>query len=149
MYRTILLAYDGSRECRLALREGAEIARLAGSSVLLLSVMPVSLGVALGEGFSARTIIEKDLERYQQVLDEGIERLRSKGITATGHLVSGDPAGQIVQCARQFSADLVVLGHVARRGLARWWRSSVGANLLDELDCSVLVAVWREDRESA
>jgi hypothetical protein len=36
MYRTVPLAYDGSREGWLALREGALIARILGASVVLL-----------------------------------------------------------------------------------------------------------------
>jgi nucleotide-binding universal stress UspA family protein len=150
MYQTILLAYDGTRECRIALREGAELARCCGAKVHLLSVMPLSLGVSVGEGFNAGTILENDIEQYRKVLDEGLGRIREKGLDTEGHLVSGDPIEQIVNCAREYSADLVVLGHVARRGFARWWKSSVGANLLDELGCSILVAMRTpEPAESA
>lgn len=147
MYQTILLAYDGTRECRFALREGAKIARSCGAKVHLLSVMPLSLGVSVGEGFNAGTILENDIEQYRKVLDEGLERIRAKGLNAEGHLVSGDPVEQIVRCARECSADLVVLGHVARHGLSRWWHSSVGANLLEELDCSVLIAMRHPETE--
>jgi nucleotide-binding universal stress UspA family protein len=141
MYQTILLAYDGTRECRIALREGAELARCCGAKVHLLSVMPLSLGVSVGEGFNAGTILENDIEQYRKILDEGLGKIHEKGLDAEGHLVSGDPIEQIVCYAREHSADLVVLGHVARHGFTRWWKSSVGANLLDELGCSILVAI--------
>jgi nucleotide-binding universal stress UspA family protein len=141
MYQTILLAYDGTRECRCALREGAELARCCGAKVHLLSVMPISLGVSVGEGFNAGTILENDIEQYRKVLDEGLGRIRENGLDAEGHLVSGDPIEQIVTCAREYAADLVVLGHVARHGFSRWWKSSIGASLLDQLDCSILVAM--------
>jgi len=39
MYHRILLAYDGSREGRTALREGALLARRYGAAVYLLSVV--------------------------------------------------------------------------------------------------------------
>ncbi|APZ44398.1 universal stress protein [Acidihalobacter ferrooxydans] len=143
MYENILLAYDGTRECRFALREGAYIASHCNAKVHLLSVMPLSLGVSVGEGFNAGTILENDIEQYRKVLDEGLERIRGLGLDAEGHLVSGDPTEQIVRAAHEHAADLVVLGHVARRGLARWWRSSVGSTLLDELGCSILIAIRR------
>ncbi|HCI98959.1 MAG TPA: universal stress protein, partial [Sulfitobacter sp.] len=37
MYRTILLAYDGTTEGRLALREGARLAQICNAEVVLLA----------------------------------------------------------------------------------------------------------------
>ena len=37
MYTKILLCYDGSREGRLALREGARLAQITGADVILLA----------------------------------------------------------------------------------------------------------------
>jgi len=39
MYKKVLLAYDGSIEGRLALREGAKLAQLCGAEVFLLAVV--------------------------------------------------------------------------------------------------------------
>lgn len=144
MYKTVLLAYNGTRECRIALREGAQIAALCGARVHLLAVMPLSAGVLAYDGINAGAILENDLEQFRAVLEEGLARLRARGLQAQGHLAAGDPVAQIARTAREHGADLVVLGHVPRRGLARWWQSSLGASLLDELDCSVLVAMRRE-----
>jgi len=149
MYDTILLAYDGSRETRTALREGAELARYCGARVHLLSIVAMPLGIAAGEAFNAGIVIENEIACYRAILDEGLAKIRAKGLQADGQIVSGDPIEQIVRQARELDADLVVLGHVARRGLARWWHSSVGASLLDELDCSVLVAMRHPDEEIA
>ncbi|AOU99392.1 hypothetical protein BI364_16965 [Acidihalobacter yilgarnensis] len=140
MYHTILLAYDGTRECRIALREGADLAVLCGASVVLLSVMPLSLGLSVGEGFNAGEILNADHERYQGILNEGVTRLHQRGLNAHGRLVLGDPVDQVVNVAREIEADLVVLGHSRRTTITRWWRSSLGASLLEELECSILVA---------
>jgi nucleotide-binding universal stress UspA family protein len=37
--------------------------------------------------------------------------------------------------------DLVVVGHRARTGLARWWTGPENTQLLDRVRCSILVAV--------
>ncbi len=58
MYRNILLAYDGSVEGRLALREGAKLAQLCGSEVCLLAVVEISATVAL-EGQLGTSINEQ------------------------------------------------------------------------------------------
>jgi nucleotide-binding universal stress UspA family protein len=148
MYDTILLAYDGSRETSTALCEGAELARRCGARVHVLAIMPMPLGIAAGEAFNAGIIIENEIARYRGILDDGLAKIREKGLRADGHIVSGDPVEQIARHARDLDADLVVLGHVPRRGLARWWHSSVGASLLDELNCSVLVAMRLAEEES-
>jgi len=44
MYAKILLAYDGSVDGRLALREGAKVARLCQADVFLLAVVNSSTG---------------------------------------------------------------------------------------------------------
>src|SRR5476649_164325 len=52
MYKKVLLAYDGSIEGRLALREGAKLAQLCHSDVFLLAVVGFSSSsVAMEGGF--------------------------------------------------------------------------------------------------
>jgi nucleotide-binding universal stress UspA family protein len=50
MYKKVLLAYDGSIEGRLALREGAKLAQLCRAEVFLLAVVETSSSVAALEG---------------------------------------------------------------------------------------------------
>jgi len=74
------------------------------------------------------------------VLDEGLARLRRLGFSPTGKLVRGEPAIEIGTFARQVGADLVVVGHRKRNLLERWWSGATGAYIVDNLDCSLLVA---------
>ncbi|MBU2146995.1 MAG: universal stress protein [Alphaproteobacteria bacterium] len=139
MYRKVLLAYDGSVEGRLALREGAKLAKLCEAEVFLLAVVSISSGFLMAEGAAPGTI-EHQREAFEDVLAEGLARLEAMGFAATGRLEVGDPANQITAVAREIGADLVVVGHRHQSTLARWWRGSVGANLLEELNCSLLIA---------
>ena len=50
MYKKVLLAYDGSIEGRLALREGAKLAQFCGAEVFLLAVVETASSVATLEG---------------------------------------------------------------------------------------------------
>jgi nucleotide-binding universal stress UspA family protein len=47
LYKKVLLAYDGSIEGRLALREGAQLAQFCGADVFLLAVVEPSFGATL------------------------------------------------------------------------------------------------------
>ncbi|HDK03305.1 MAG TPA: universal stress protein [Gammaproteobacteria bacterium] len=142
MYRMILLAYDGSREGRLALREGAEVAAACRAKTCLLAVLDLAPEIALGEGFDAGHAVDRDIARYREVLDQGVERLRNRGLAVEGRMVQGQPSERIADVAREIGADLVVVGHRNRSRLARWWQgASVSASLLEQAPCSVLVAI--------
>ena len=138
MYKKVLLAYDGSIEGRRALREGARIAQLCDSEVFLLAVAEVSAGtVGLEGGFV--TPITEQVEPYEKILAEGVERLKAMGFSPTAKLSIGEAGREIAKVAAEIGANLVVIGH-RPDGLLAWWFSSVGTYLVKNLRCSVLVA---------
>lgn len=139
MYRRIVLAYDGSREGRAALREGALLARRLGAEIFLLAVVAESPGMRVAEGAHAGAIVYQ-LETYKTILDEAVSGLRQLGISLQAKLAQGDPAQEIAAYARQVGADLVVVGHRRQSLLQRWWSGSSGAYLSDHLNCSLLIA---------
>ena len=138
VYQRILLAYDGSIEGRTALREGALLARRAGAQVFVLSVIPESAGVKLGEGVGGAGVAQQRGE-YERVLQEGMSRLSTLGFEVSGKLVLGEPAREIATYAEQVQADLVVVGHRRQSAIGRWWSGATGAYLSDHIRCSLLV----------
>ena len=71
MYKSILLAYDGSVEGRTALREGALLARQCGAKVFLLSALADDGTFLLAEAAlsGAPVRIEDD---FKEMLNEGV-----------------------------------------------------------------------------
>lgn len=139
VYEKIVLAFDGSHEARTALREGALLACRYQSTVWLLCVLPESKGLAMAEGAQPGAT-EHIIAASHELVQDGLEKLRSLGLTATGHVLRGDPATTISAFAREVSADLVVLGHRRRSFLERWWNGPSGAYIVDDVECSLLVA---------
>ena len=138
MYQKVLLAYDGSIEGRRALREGARIAQLCGAEVFLLAVAEVSAGtVGMEVGFVMP--ITEQVEIYNKILAEGVERLKAMGFSPTAKLSTGEAGREIAKVAAEIGASLVVVGHRPDDLLTRWFRS-VGTYLVKNLRCSVLVA---------
>jgi nucleotide-binding universal stress UspA family protein len=133
LYKKILLAYDGSIEGRRALREGATIAQQCKAEIFLLAVVEVSAGTGIFEGSSAMSVTE-------EILDEGVQRLRTMDCSLTARLGVGEPGREIVAVAEEIGANLVVVGHRPDGPPARWWFGSVGTYLVKNLRCSVLVA---------
>jgi nucleotide-binding universal stress UspA family protein len=141
MYRTILLAYDGSLEGRLALREGALLARQSGARVVLVAVAEPSVSSSFAGSASGVYIPAIDTsEEVREVLDEGGRRLDRMGIAHELRLETGAPVDRITAVAEEVKADLVVVGHHRQGAVSRWLLGSVTAALADTLHCSLLVA---------
>lgn len=149
MYRKILLAFDGSGEGRVALADGIELAALCGAEVHLLSVMEISGSCAFGEGiYPLEDFADNEVSHLSQLVNEGLEQIRSHGIDEPhGHVAFGQPVEQISYLARQIDADLIVVGHRNRGLLTRWWQGSLSRQLLDHVNCSVLVSLHPEDEK--
>ena len=138
-FEKILLAYDGSEQGRVALRRTLPLLGTGEVEVHMLAVVPLTGAVAAAEGFYTESMYEAERERIEAILDEGVDLLKQRGVDAEGHLRAGEPAHQIQRLADDLAVDLVVVGHQRRGLLARWWQGSVGASLLDRLNCSLLV----------
>ena len=91
--------------------------------------------------------ITEQIEIYNKILAEGVERLKAMGFSPTARLGMGDAGREIAGVAEEIDANLVVVGHRPDGALARWWFSSVGTYLVKNLSCSVLVAQTEIDDE--
>jgi nucleotide-binding universal stress UspA family protein len=132
----ILLATDGSGQADAATNAAASLALACSAQVRVLHVW--SLEVHHREGvWDVETHREADA-----LIDEAVKRLRALGVDASGQISRSDQnhvAAAIAQAAKDFQADLVVVGS---RGLSDWQallRHSVSHELLSTLDSPVLV----------
>ena len=149
-YKTILLCYDGSREGRKALRCGADLAIELGAQTHLLAVVDLRASVSQSAGFVTDLACAQFEQSARDVLSEGVAWLSARGVSAQGHFAHGVPVDEIAHLAGEIDADLVVVGHRCRRGLARWWSgSSSSASLLDRLSCSLLVTCSSVEEQRA
>jgi nucleotide-binding universal stress UspA family protein len=139
MYSRILLAYDGSVEGRTALREGALLAKQCGAEVFRLSVLTDTGTLLMSEVIVAGATVRME-EDFQEILNEGVARLKTMGFDPVAKLVQGQPAEEIGNYAREVDADLIVVGHRRQSAFDRWWSGPKGAYLMDYTDCSLLVA---------
>ena len=54
------------------------------------------------------------------------------------HVIEGDARYVVPMTARELDVDLIVMGTVARTGIAGFFMGNTAENILTQLDCSVL-----------
>ena len=145
MYQRILMAYDGTAAGQQALLDCKEIAQWSRAEMHLIAVMPSPVSSVAIEGWVYDPeVAAAERAQYQQVLDQGVQRLSEAGLSAHGVLATGHSVDEIVRHAQQVKADLIVVGHKHLDSWAqRWWRGSVSQALIEHAPCSVLVVITR------
>jgi nucleotide-binding universal stress UspA family protein len=139
LYKKFLLAYDGSHDGRAALMEGAELAEACKAEVVLLAVVEVGSDVGAAEAYASGEPSDREARQIREVLDEGLLRLGERGLAATATVAFGSPAEHIAAKAQEISADLVVIGHRQHGLWSLWMHEPVGAHLMKNLPCSLLI----------
>ena len=139
MYARVLLCYDGSRQGRRALRQGADVVIAMKSRAFLLAICRSLVANSIPEGVTPELVRCED-ERASALLEEGVRWLQERGVAAEGAIEYGNAVDTIADTAQRIDADLIVLGHRRRGPLARWWSESDEESLLERVACSILVA---------
>ena len=147
MYKNILLAYDGSEADQNALLACKELANWSSANITLLSVSTNNYHVSMEivGGFVTQDDLEQDESAQREILDAGVQQLRSGGYTVSGVCLRGDPAFEIAEFAKKNNADLIIVGHKHRtHWAARWWGGARSKELIELSHCSVLIVILDE-----
>jgi nucleotide-binding universal stress UspA family protein len=123
MYSKILVPIDGSPTSTRGLNEAIKIAKSQGSQLCLVHIVnELILDYAFSPGLYAANLIESRVKAGKAVLEAGESAAQREGVNATSVLlesIGAVAADLILQQARKFHADLIVMGTHGRRGLFR------------------------------
>ena len=147
--KRIVLADDGSVGAATAAALLDEWPIFSEASLQVVSV--VDVGRPLSATGEAPMVFAAGERLYAESLEE--ERERARGTVAARakalklrpqriktSVREGDAADEIVGAARDFAADLIVVGSRGQTGLARFFAGSVARRVLLGAKCSVLIA---------
>ena len=83
------------------------------------------------------------LTRMQEPPDP--EKLRASGLRVETAVSDGDPRSAIVDAAREWGADLIIVGSHGYTGVKRWLLGSVAQSVVSHAPCSVEVVRQKPD----
>jgi nucleotide-binding universal stress UspA family protein len=135
-FKRILLATDGSVESAAAVDVTLALAKASSAEVLVVHVW--NLEVHHRHGYWDVEVRSE----AEQLVDATADRFRTEGIRVAREIRRADHghvASAVAQSARDFCADLVVVGSRGLSDLHAMIESSVSRQVLCEVDCPVLI----------
>lgn len=164
MFQKIIVALDDTPDSDKIFERAIALAKLTDARLMLIralnaleeSLTDFPVGV---DAFSPR-LSEAAIQRHMEILaaqeEEGIkhltkltERGQAEGVSVEFTQVAGDPGRRICGLARNWNADLIVMGRRGRKGFSEFLMGSVSNYVLHHAPCSVLTVQHLADETAA
>ncbi|MFW6359439.1 MAG: universal stress protein [Chroococcales cyanobacterium] len=149
-YQKIFVALDRSAQSDFLFEKALEIAKKDGSSLMLFHALPYeSEGITpytnlYGQQLMAFTQslqerIDEETESVRQFLTAYAEKAMAEGVPAETTWAIGEAGRRIRDLAKEWEADLIVVGRRGRQGLTEMVMGSVSNYVVHHVSCCVLV----------
>ena len=138
LFQRILVAVDNEPIAAHAADIGAELARLAGAEMAFIHVIDPALVNAADTGIQPDVFVASAKEEAKKLIDDFRKRLPQQ-VTALEFVQIGIPLTEIVNAAKDWPADLIVIGSHGRGGITRALLGSVAEGVMRHAPCPVLV----------
>ena len=143
----VLLAYDGSAGAAEAAALTEVIPWPSDSVLRVVSVIEPILSPMSGP-WDRGSVLSPELDAAitasaNETLREVVERLASSARSVDGNVLRGRAASAIIDDARDFHADVVIVGSRGHGAIATLLLGSVSSEVVDHAPCPVLVARGR------
>lgn len=144
LFKRIVVGTDGSGSAREAIRQAAELARMSGASLDVVSAYePVPTRRSEEESSGAPDDVAHEFGPREDVnfaLDGAAAIAAESGMEIGRHPMDGDPADAILKVAEDTGADLIVVGNKGMTGARRFLLGSVPNKVSHHAPCSVFIA---------
>ena len=138
MFKTILLANDGSEGADKALVLATDLAKQAGAELHMVCVEEISeFPETIGEVRDEKRAADR---RYRPVVRRAEQLAEHKGVKLVTHLIAGHPVRDIVMLAGDLEADLLVIGATGHSTFYERVLGTRADRLVDLSPCPILVA---------
>lgn len=154
MYKRILVPVDGSETATKALVAALQLAREGGGQVRIVHMVEGLTPLAIDQYGAAWSgdIIDTLKKAGQQILSDALEIARAAGVPADTEIFDnfGERLAEtVVDAAKRFDADLVVVGTHGRRGMGRLLLGSGAEQIVRLAPVPVLVVRSPQDKSTS
>ena len=155
MYHKLLVAIDTSDTSEHVFEQAVSLAKINNARLMLLHVLNPLDEQYIDPMFVQPTILypeyqaqknEINIKDWSKLKQERLKWLRSQceqarklGIAGESEGYTGEASRTICDVARNWGADLIIIGRRGRRGLSEFFLGSVSNYVLHHASCSVLV----------
>ena len=153
MYHRILVAVDNSELSQQAFKKALSIAQAFSARLQIINVVSPLIAeyqdtasLAFSESFLPDTLNETTREEWVSIRDGGLNLLQSlqqqaerTGVKAETIQQIGQIDEEITEFAKDWGADLIVIGSHGRKGFAELLFGSVSNYVSHHVTCSVLL----------
>ena len=144
LFKRIVVGTDGSDSAREAIRQAAELAKMSGAVLEVVSAYePVPSRRIKDESSGAPADVAHEFGPREDVdfaLDGAAAIASDFGVEMNRHALDGDPADAILGVAEDVGADLIVVGNKGMTGARRFLLGSVPNKVSHHAPCSVYIA---------
>ncbi|KTD69039.1 MULTISPECIES: universal stress protein [Legionella] len=136
MYKNIMLALDGSKISDSIVDEVIKLTKDQSANVRIIHVVDESFVHYGGPSFDYLSIIAGCREDGQKILDNAAQRIANQSSIKPETSIlelkpfQGRVAEVIVDAAKEWPADLLIIGTHGRRGFSRLFLGSVAENVV-------------------
>ncbi len=142
-FAKVLIAVDEDPIAAHAAEVGMELARALKAQVALIHTIDPSALYAPESGIGADELALSAQRDGTRMMTDMRSRL-GVGTEALQFIVKGSAAHEIAAAAREWGADVIVIGSHGRRGVTRALLGSVAEAVMRHASCPVLVVRARE-----
>src|SRR3954447_4275148 len=125
MSQVIVVGTDGSPTATVAVERAAELAKMMGARLELVSGYRVDHSLAAGTGMYAGDLTEGARTAATGCLESAAAMLRKDGLEVETHCMGGDAASGLIDVAEATDADLIVVGSRGMKGGRRFMLGNV------------------------
>jgi nucleotide-binding universal stress UspA family protein len=137
-FKKVLIAIDSEPITAHAADVGAEMARAVGAEMAFIHVIDAEVTYAEDTGLQPEALIASAKEAAAKLIEDFRKTLPEQAV-ARDFVQIGDPLSEVVAAARDWPADLIVLGSHGRGGLGRALLGSIAEGVMRQAPCPVLV----------
>jgi nucleotide-binding universal stress UspA family protein len=141
--RKILVPVDFSDCSRKAVDYAVALARQFQASLELLFVLEITLAAPEMAAMSLELVRNEMLVSAEREIGD-LQKALPADVVSTAIVREGNPRVEIIEAAKEFGADLIVISTHGRTGLAHVFLGSTTERIVRKAPCPVLVVRERE-----